>query len=237
MNWQLSRKAWATAFFPSGVLTLPGAWGIGARPLKITLSIHRFCCLLLLAVAGFTGCQNHDPRFSNETVYIGGKRGRTKEPQRANFDNVSYWDGDHGQGSPSISISLSEQRAYFYKSQELVGISVISTGREGFGTPAGQYKILQKDRDHKSSLYGDYVDGAGNILKREIDTSKDPRPPGAIFDGAKMPFFMRITGGVGMHEGFLPGYPASHGCIRMPGFMAEAFFNNLAVGTPVTIGP
>ncbi len=205
--------------------------------LKTTLSIHRLCCLTLLAVAGLTGCQNHDPRFSDETIYIGGKRGRVKEPQRANFDNVSHWDGDNVQGSPSISISLSEQRAYFYKAQELVGISVISTGREGFGTPTGQYKLQQKDRDHKSSLYGDYVDREGNVIQKEIDTSKNPKPPGAIFDGAKMPFFMRITGGVGMHEGFLPGYPASHGCIRMPGFMAEAFFNNVAVGTPVTIGP
>ena len=43
--------------------------------------------------------------------------------------------------------------------------------------------------------------------------------------------------GIGMHEGFLPGYPASHGCIRMPGFMSERFFENVGVGTPVTISP
>ena len=205
--------------------------------LKTTLFIHGLRCLLLLSFAGVTGCNSRDPRFSDETIYIGGKRGRVKEPQRANFDNVSHWDGDNVPGSPSISISLSEQRAYFYKAQELVGISVISTGREGFGTPTGQYKLQQKDRDHKSSLYGDYVDRAGNVIQKDIDNSKDPKPPGAIFDGARMPFFMRITGGVGMHEGFLPGYPASHGCIRMPGFMAEAFFNNVSTGTPVTIGP
>ena len=47
-----------------------------------------------------------------------------------------------------------------------------------------------------------------------------------------MPFFMRITGGVGMHEGYLPGYPASHGCIRMPGKMAEIFFYQRRVGHP-----
>ena len=205
--------------------------------LKTTLSIRRAICALILSASALTGCKSHDPRFSDETIYIGGRRGRVKEEQRANFDNVSYWDGDHVQGSPSLSISLGEQRAYFYKATELVGISVISTGREGFGTPSGQYKILQKDRDHKSSLYGDYVDREGNVLRKDIDITKDPKPPGAIFDGARMPFFMRVTGGVGMHEGFLPGYPASHGCIRMPGFMAEAFFNNVAMGTPVTIGP
>ena len=48
---------------------------------------------------------------------------------------------------------------------------------------------------------------------------------------------MRIVGGTGMHEGFLPGVPASHGCIRMPGFMAKDFFNSVSVGTPVTIEP
>lgn len=197
----------------------------------------RIPCLLLLSITVLTGCRSRDPRFADDTQYIGGFRGRQKEKQRANFDNVSYWDGNHAQGAPSVSISLGEQRAYFYKAQELVGISVISTGREGYGTPPGQYKIQQKDRDHKSSLFGDYVDRAGNVIKKDIDVSKDPKPPGAIFDGARMPWFMRITGGVGMHEGFLPGYPASHGCIRMPGFMAEAFFNNVSVGTPVTIGP
>ena len=193
--------------------------------------------LALLSLLAFAGCTGNDPRFRDDTIYIGGYKGRAKEKQRAIFDNVSYWDGDHVQGSPSVSISLGEQRAYFYKSQELVGISVISTGREGFGTPSGQYKIMQKDRDHKSSLYGDYVDRAGNVIQKDIDVNKDPKPPGAIFDGARMPYFMRITGGVGMHEGFLPGYAASHGCIRMPGFMAEAFFNHVAIGTPVTVGP
>ncbi len=194
--------------------------------------------LFLLSVAFcLSGCKTNDPRFRDDTVYIGGYRGKAKEQKRANFDNVSYWDGDHAQGAPAIKIELSEQRAYFYKAGELVGVSVISTGREGFGTPSGAYKIQQKDIDHKSSLYGDYVDAQGNVLKKDIDTSKDKKPPGAIFDGAKMPYFMRIAGGVGMHEGFLPGYAASHGCIRMPGFMAEAFFRNVSVGTPVTVTP
>jgi lipoprotein-anchoring transpeptidase ErfK/SrfK len=140
-------------------------------------------------------------------------------------------------GAPSVHISLSEQRAYFYKGGQLAGISWISTGREGKNTVTGNFHIIQKDKDHKSSLYGDYVDAQGKIVKKDIDRSKDPIPPGAHFDGAKMPNFMRIVGGTGMHEGFLPGYPASHGCIRMPGFMALDFFNAVSVGTPVTITP
>ena len=192
--------------------------------------------LLLVALLA-AGCASRDSRYRNETVYLGGvkKVGGGLQEKRANFDNVSYWDGDGVSGSPSVRISLGEQRAYFYKGDQLVGVSIISTGREGFGTPTGSWGLQQKDLNHKSTLYGDYVDGSGGVIRKEVDTSKDKRPPGAIFDGAKMPFFMRIHGGVGMHEGFLPGYPASHGCIRMPGFMAERFFNNVSVGTPVSI--
>jgi lipoprotein-anchoring transpeptidase ErfK/SrfK len=187
------------------------------------------------------GCAT-DPRLSSDTVYLGGRRvasGRSAgEDKRMNFDNVSYWDGNNATGSPRIAIKVGEQKAYFYKADQLVGISILSTGREGFGTPSGSFKIQQKDRDHVSSRFGDYVSAAtGEVIKKDIDRNKDPMPKGAKYDGAKMPFFMRVSGGVGMHEGFLPGYPASHGCIRMPGFMAEAFFNSVSVGTPVNISP
>lgn len=190
--------------------------------------------LLLLSGLFVVGCA-HDPRLGRDTTYLGGFQRQT-QPQRANFDNVSYWDGDGVSGAPSIKIALGEQRAYFYKGGELVGISVISSGREGFDTTTGNFKIIQKDRHHKSNLYGDYVDAqTGAIVKKDVDTTKDKRPPGTVYDGAKMPYFMRIVGGTGMHEGFLPGYAASHGCIRMPGFMAEKFFANVQMGTPVSL--
>ena len=68
-----------------------------------------------------------------------------------------------------------------------------------------------------------------------VDVTKDPKPPGAHFKGTPMPYFMRIVSGTGLHAGYLPGYPASHGCIRMPEFMAENFFKSVSLGTPVTI--
>ena len=151
-------------------------------------------------------------------------------------DTVSYWDGDGMSGKPSIKISIAEQRAYFYKSGQLVGVSQLSTGREGTNTPVGKYSIIQKDKDHVSNLYGDYVDSGGNVVVANVGVKKDPKPPGTRFKGAPMPYFMRITpGGVGMHAGYLPGYAASHGCIRMPEFMAESFFNSVSMGIPVTI--
>lgn len=191
---------------------------------------------LLLALVFLTvGCQV-DPRFNTQTEYLG-SGGRVLAPGASEIDNVSYWDGDGVTGRPSVTIRLGEQRAYFFKGDQLVGVASVSTGREGFDTKCGNYKVTQKDKDHKSSLYGDYVDAQNNVLVKDIELKKDPKPPGARFEGAKMPYFMRLVGGTGMHAGFLPGYPASHGCIRMPEHMAETFFKNVSVGTPVSITP
>src|SRR6266705_6940985 len=100
-----------------------------------------------------TGC-GEDPRFSERTQYLGGGAygGAQAGPPR---DTVSYWDGDSVNGSPSVKISLGEQRAYFYKGGVLVGVSQLSTGREGLNTTLGHFKIIQKDKDHVSSLFGD----------------------------------------------------------------------------------
>jgi len=197
---------------------------------------HKACLALFVASAVvLTGCRMPS-HFRDDTLYIGGFRRNTKPHKRAAHDDVSYWEGDSVTGKPSIRIDLTEQKAFFYKNGQLVGVSSISTGREGFDTPTGSFKIQQKDKDHVSSIYGDYVDAVtGEVVQKDIDRGKDKMPKGAKYDGARMPFFMRIHGGVGMHEGFLPGYPASHGCIRMPGFMAEHFFDHVSVGTPVTV--
>jgi lipoprotein-anchoring transpeptidase ErfK/SrfK len=154
-----------------------------------------------------------------------------------NQDLVSYWDGDGMAGAPSIVIDLSDQKAYFYKGGSLAGVSALSTGDEKHTTIKGNFKIIQKDQWHKSNLYGDFVDANGQVVVANIDISKDKAPPGTRFEGSKMHHFMRFSGGTGMHEGFLPGYPASHGCVRMPGHMAAIFYNNVSQGTPVTVRP
>lgn len=151
-------------------------------------------------------------------------------------DDTSYWEGDGVAGSPLIRIRLAAQRAYFYKGGTLVGVSVISTGKEGADTPHGNYRITEMIKDHRSSLYGHIVEkGSGRVIQYDIDIRKEPIPPGAVFKGAPMPNFMRFAGAVGMHTGNLPGYAASHGCVRLPHYMAEKFFANARVGTPVIV--
>lgn len=181
------------------------------------------------------GCGSDDARFSTDTQYLGGIYGPGPVSTGAPQDNVSYWDGEGADGKPSVKISIGEQRAYFFKSGHLVGISQLSTGREGKNTPMGKFKVINKDVNHASSVYGDYVDSADNVVVANVDVQTDPKPPGSHFKGAPMPYYMQIAPGFGMHAGYLPGYPASHGCIRMPKFMAENFFKSVSVGTPVTI--
>jgi lipoprotein-anchoring transpeptidase ErfK/SrfK len=196
------------------------------------ISLSLFCGGALVFLAG---CESEDPRLGGDTQYLGGIYGQEPVSLSAPRDTISYWDGDSVEGKPSVKISLGEQRAYFYKAGQLVGISQLSTGREGLNTPVGQFRISQKDITHVSSKYGDFVDAGDNVIMPNVDVEKDRKPPGTHFKGAPMPYFMRIVGGVGMHAGYLPGYPASHGCIRMPEFMAENFFKSVSSGTPVTI--
>jgi lipoprotein-anchoring transpeptidase ErfK/SrfK len=217
-------------------LTFSRVCALGSSNKKILMRVPFYRILAAGSLAALlalgAGC-GEDPRFSARTQYFGGAYGNA--PAGPPQDSVSYWDGDGVEGKPSITISLREQRAYFYKSGVLVGVSQLSTGREGLNTPYGHFSIIQKDANHVSSLFGDYVDSGGNVVKPNVDVTKDPKPPGSHFKGTPMPYFMRIVSGTGMHAGYLPGYPASHGCIRMPEFMAEDFFKSVSLGTPVTI--
>jgi lipoprotein-anchoring transpeptidase ErfK/SrfK len=156
--------------------------------------------------------------------------------QRGEYgDGISYWDETRSGGKPRIVIDLEQQRAYFYRGHTIVGMSVVSTGREGYDTPPGDFRVTQKDLAHVSSIYGDYVDRSGQVVMENVDLTKDRPPRGTVFRGAPMPYFLRIHGGIGMHAGYLPGYPASHGCIRMSKQMAAHFFQNATVGTDVAI--
>jgi len=146
-----------------------------------------------------------------------------------------YWNGDGMSGSPKIVVRVGEQRAYFYKGKRVVGESTVSTGKPGFSTPAGHSLVVSKDRDHVSSEFGDYVDDYGNVVRSNIDVRKDSRPPGTHFDGARMPYCIHFNGGYAMHEGYVPPYAASHGCIRLPRGMARPFFENAPEGTPVIV--
>lgn len=135
-----------------------------------------------------------------------------------------------------VVVSLAKQRAYLLNGDQVAIDTPISSGKRAGMTPSGKFSVLEKDKDHRSSLYGDFKDRSGRTVRSGVSLHIDSAPSGTVFVGAPMTWFMRLTGdGVGMHVGILPGYPASHGCIRMPPQGAEMFYAKVKVGTPVTV--
>lgn len=111
-------------------------------------------------------------------------------------------------GPVTVIISTKTQRAYTYRNGVPIGVSSVSTGKKGHETPTGVFTILQKDVDHRSNIY----------------------------NNAPMPYMQRLTwDGIAMHAGNLPGYPASHGCIRLPHEFAKQLFSITELGLTVVI--
>lgn len=111
-------------------------------------------------------------------------------------------------GQLVIVVSLPEQRAHVYRNGVRIGVSTVSTGTPSHPTPTGTFEILQKKKKHFSNLY----------------------------NNAPMPFMQRLTwDGIALHAGKIPGYPASHGCVRLPMAFAEKLYEETGRGMRVVI--
>lgn len=112
-------------------------------------------------------------------------------------------------GQERVVISLTDQLAYLYRGESLMAVATVSTGIEGRDTPTGIFAVRGKTPMYRSKKY----------------------------DNAPMPFAQFIDEyGIALHAGFNPGYPASHGCIRLPVAFAKKLYTVTGVGTPVYIG-
>jgi lipoprotein-anchoring transpeptidase ErfK/SrfK len=138
------------------------------------------------------------------------------------------------QSGYSVEIDLEQQTAYLIRGRRIVLASPISSGRSGHLTETGSFKVIEKERNHFSSLYGKIVDRNGRTAVADADADMAV-PRGGKFIPAPMRYFMRFHEATGMHAGYLPGYPASHGCVRMPEQNAIVFFNAVEAGTPVHV--
>lgn len=136
----------------------------------------------------------------------------------------------------AIFIFLSRQRVHLKVGEEIAIDAPICSGKAAGMTPKGHFTILEKDPDHRSSVYGDFVDRSGQVVRAGVSLKIDSAPSGTTYVGAPMRWFMRLTwGGIGMHAGFLPGYPASHGCIRLPEQAAKIMYDCVKIGTLVVV--
>jgi lipoprotein-anchoring transpeptidase ErfK/SrfK len=137
-----------------------------------------------------------------------------------------------------VVISISAQRLQLLAGDQVYIDSPVSTGKRAGMTPTGSFKILEKDPDHRSNIYGSFCDSRNRVVREGVSLKVDSAPSGTHFVGAPMRFFCRLTnGGVGMHIGVLPGYPASHGCIRLPADIAPLIYQKVKIGTSVVITP
>ena len=120
-----------------------------------------------------------------------------------------YWIPQTAPDGPVVAIvNLHTQMVQVFRNGVCIGVSSVSTGKPGYGTPTGMYPILEKKRFHRSSTY----------------------------DNAPMPYMLRLTWmGVALHVGHLPGYPASHGCIRLPAAFAPKLFAAVGRGDRVWV--
>ena len=134
----------------------------------------------------------------------------------------------------SIDVDLSRQAAVLLRDGQPIVTSPISSGKSGHSTPRGQFSVIAKEINHSSATYGQIVDNGGQVIVGDANSSMRV-PSGGHFVRAPMPYFMGFTSLHGLHAGYLPGYPASHGCVRMPSDMARTFFQSVPLGTPVRI--
>jgi lipoprotein-anchoring transpeptidase ErfK/SrfK len=132
-------------------------------------------------------------------------------PRQARPERTTEAAAPRDAGEPIMAVvSIKSQKVTFYDADGWILRAPVSTGTTGRETPAGIFSVVQKDKDHHSSLY----------------------------DDAWMPNMLRITwNGIALHGGPLPGYAASHGCVRMPFGFAEKLFDKVPIGTRVIISP
>jgi len=184
--------------------------------------LHRMgmISVCLTAIAALPSCASHPPPRAEVPMYD--------------------WHDDGIGGPVSVEIDLTRQRLTAFRGDRPIGWCVVATGLPGYSTPAGRFRISEKVVDKYSTLYGVTKNAEGITINHDTKVGRDPIPPGCEFVPAPMPYWQRLTHyGIGMHAGPIPypGFPASHGCIRLPRPAAIRLFDVTKEGTPVTIVP
>jgi hypothetical protein len=173
--------------------------------LKMLRFSRSFC--LTLAIAWMV---QYGPARADSVPFWGAKSSVSIDTPISELKKGEFlWMGEAITSGPVLMVvSLTEQRAYVYRNGILIGATSVSTGRPGHLTPTGVFTVLQKQKEHRSTIY----------------------------DGAPMPYMERLTwGGIALHAGGLPGYPESHGCVHLPSEFAKLLFDISPAGMTVVI--
>src|SRR5882724_842585 len=180
----------------------------------------RFWCVAIFSAAGASGAasraeaalyywQDSEPGFYQAAPPTQARRQKMR-PHSGKKDATEKEAGAKPQGPLIIAVSIGKQRVKVYDARGVFAEAPVSTGMAGHSTPMGVFSVLQKHKLHHSNIYSN----------------------------APMPYMQRITwSGVALHAGVLPGYPASHGCIRMPMGFAVKMWNWTRMGARVVVTP
>ncbi len=203
------------------------------NPFRRHLLLHPavYALLAVSSLSLLSSCQ-HQPSPSQAPQVVS-----TPPPKLKPKPILYQWQGN-GRKVSRIEIDIDKQKAFFYAGPDKIGWATVSAGVRSTPTPVGRFKIIEKVAKKRSNRYGKIYDRNGKLVVRNAATTIDPIPKGGRFEGAPMPYFMRLTHtGVGLHGGPIPrpGRPASHGCIRLPSEFAPILYQHTAMGTPVTI--
>src|ERR1700723_2695718 len=168
----------------------------------------RSICLVLSATGGVVPWA---PSLADSVPFWGAKASVPIDTPINQLKKGEFlWMGEAVSSGPVVMVvTITEQKAYVYRNGILIGATTVSTGRPGHITPTGVFTVLQKQKEHRSTIY----------------------------DGAPMPYMERLTwGGIALHAGGLPGYPESHGCVHLPSEFARLLFSITSDGMTVVIG-
>jgi lipoprotein-anchoring transpeptidase ErfK/SrfK len=189
------------------------------HPIAAAFPSSRFWCAAIVVVAGTLSLAaradaavyySDDDSGYSRPILISPPRAQKPKRHSGKAVETKVKDAAKPQGPLIISISISHQDLKLYDANGLYAQTPVSTGMAGHATPMGAFSVIQKQKFHKSNIYS----------------------------GAPMPFMQRITwSGIAMHAGVLPGYPASHGCIRMPMAFAVKMYNWTRMGARVVVTP
>ena len=206
--------------------------------------------LVVFSVAALSGCAMMEEAKKGSSTKAEQKRLAAQRDQAAVehslYRSVANWKKNTYQNKAlldaatpdrvALEISLNDQRGLLLVDGAIAMDYPVATGKKSHPTPAGSYTILAKEKKYASNLYGKITDAEGTVVVADADSRTDPIPEGGKFEGASMPYWMRLTtSGVGLHVGYVPGRPASHGCIRLRNDTAQKLFALTKIGTPVVI--
>src|ERR1700716_4248759 len=187
---------------------------------RISIATGRLWRTAVLTAAGAIGSASHaeaalyywpdsDPGYYRPGPTVPPRRQKSRRHQAKKIEAPGK-ESVKPQGPLIIAISIDRQNLRIYDANGFYAETPISTGMRGHPTPMGVFRVIQKHKFHHSNIYS----------------------------GAPMPYMQRITwSGVAMHAGMLPGYPASHGCIRMPMAFAMKMWNWTKMGARVVVTP